>query len=221
MFRLAVVASVVALAFLGADSAFAAEEEGATELEKVVWCKVNTSPCPAGKDFPVNSVSHWELKTSTNARFLLGMGEVACTLATATALLETLLVDASMSLLFKNCTSGGEACEVKSEGVNYLAKGELKPGDSGYEILLTRRGAFGQPRFRIECPGINCVFLTTSALLEQVAGASDVIFGVLQTLEAETMICKMLLGNAVWHAEYLARCLESGTLVGCWLVMEE
>jgi hypothetical protein len=208
----ATVALVTALVALSVGSAAGQ----ATELEKVVLCKVSTDPCPAGKSFPVNTTVKWELTPETNAVFLNSTKQVNCAESVGSGLSETTLAEFAIFVEFAFCTDG-ENCTVKTP-MSYLATGELQASHSAYEVLVTRRGSTS-PTVMIECSKYKCEFNTTSVLLAQQVGASDVVLKVSQSLTPVGFLCS-LLGNFVWDAEYLLRCLESGTPVACWLRME-
>lgn len=222
MFGLAAIAVAAVMAFVGVTSASAV-----TALEEVVLCKVNTSPCPAGNDFPSGTVVHGELKAGTSAVLDAGVfGKIICTGSTTLGTTTSLLVHGEITALaFTGCTFNNKSCsKVEPLHLNYLIKGELKPTDTGYEVLVTEKAGNGIPEVHVECPGVKCSFTSATTLLEQIAEAGDAVLKVEQKVTFLTPglgdTCPALT-EPTWNAEYLTRCLESPTvLVGCWIVME-
>jgi len=215
MFGVAVIATVVTMAFVGASSAMAV-----TELEKVVLCNENVSPCPAGHDFESPTVFHGELKTGTKA-VLLASTQIECPASTTLGITDELLVHGEITALtFEKCkTNTGVACAVVKEHLNYLIKGELNATHSGYEAVVTGLNN-GQPQATVVCGTIiECKYGETSVLFTAEPEAGDMVLSVLQELTGVGPLCGTIV-HPVWHAKYLTRCLEGSSLVGCWLEME-
>lgn len=215
MFGLAVMATVIAMAFVGATSAVAV-----TELEEVVLCNQNTSPCPAGHDFGAGTVLHGELKASTNA-VLLSSIEVTCELSTMLGTTTSLLIHGEITALaLANCHSGDLFCKATVEHLNFLFKGELNAFHTGYEVLVTEKGTNGRPQIKIVCGKfMECDYGEPNILFSAEPDATDTVLSVLQELTGLGPLCGAI-AHPVWHAKYLIRCLEGSNLVGCWLETE-
>ena len=216
IFGLAATAAVAVMAFVGASSAMAV-----TELEEVVLCNQNTSPCPAGHDFASGTVLHGELKTGTKA-LLLSSIPIECLSSTTLGTTTSLLAHGEITALtFSNCKTGtGVSCTVTTEHLNYLVKGELNAAHNGYEVLVTALGANGQPQAHVLCGTVvDCKYGESNVLLTAEPETGDTVLSVLQELAGVGPLCGII-AHPIWHAKYLTRCLEGTNLVGCWLEME-
>jgi hypothetical protein len=223
MFGLAAIAALLAMAFVGASSAMAT-----TELEEVVVCKEDVSPCPANKRFASGTKIDAELVAGTHATLLSGIGNILCNESevegeTTAALAMGKITNYNFKLNGGPCenTSNLEPCTVTAQHLPNLITGELNAAHTGYVALVQEEGTNGRPEALIEECGtsLSCSFGAPTIEFEQVLLASDVDLKVLQTLTALGFFCG-LAGNSQWHAEYLTQCLEGTTKVGCWLEME-
>jgi len=215
MFGLAAIAAAAVMAFVGATSAMAI-----TELEEVVLCNENVSPCPAGHDFAAGTVLHGELKSATKA-VLLSSIQIECSSSTTLGTTTSLLAHGEITALtFSNCkTSTGVTCTVTVEHLNFLVNGELNATHSGYEAVVTGISN-GQPQAQVVCGTVvECKYGETSVLLTAEPEAGDTVLSVLQELTGVGPLCGTI-AHPVWHAKYLTRCLSGTSLVGCWLAME-
>jgi hypothetical protein len=215
MFGLAAIAVGAFMAFLGATSA------SATTLENVVLCRIsNEDPCAAGNRLGSGTVLH---ATSVTEPLLLAAFDVKCLSSKILGATNSTLAHGEITALsFTHCyrVSTGKLCTATAERLNYLIKGELQPGDSGYETLVTAGSSGLRPEVFLDCPedSIECKYGVDSLLSEALggSGSADTVLDVLQTLSG-LGICFV---SATWHAEYLVKCLEGTSEVSCWLRME-
>jgi len=213
MLGLAAIAVGAFMAFLGASSA------SATPLEEVVVCKVLQDPCSSSNHLGNGTILHG---LASNPVLLAPGDDVFCSHSEVEGEIESLLAHGLIEeVTFTGCERGGEECTVSVNNEPFLAKGELKSTDSGYEILVTKPGS--RPQANINCPGINCNFGANTILFEYLDPSSGAlaVLDVLQDLSGEGGLCVFLSGT--WHAQYTTSCLEStnpGTTVDCWLAME-
>jgi hypothetical protein len=224
VFGLAAITALLAMAFVGASSAMAV-----TELEEVVFCKEDVSPCPGNKRFPSGTKFDAELVAGTQFTILSNIGNLVCNESTIEGETTTLLVMAKNTNYTFNknggsCenTSNGEPCEIEAIHTPHLVTGELNAAHTGYNVLVTEEGGPNKrPEIRAQgCgTGLDCSYGESNILFEQVLLANDIDLKLLQTLTALGFFCGMG-ANSVTHAEYLVRCLEGTNRVGCWLTME-
>lgn len=203
-------------AFVGATSAMAV-----TELEKVVFCKENASPCPAKKIFGATSFVG-DPKAGTTPEILTNAGTIKCTKgAEVEGITEELRIVGHINFFaWGGCELGGEPCTVTEEHLNYRLRGELFESNTGYR-LLGFEDTKGPPQLRIVCEGgLNCAIHVKTLEMEQVALETDAALRLWQEFATEGFVCVGLLGTVVVHTEYLLRCYEGALVKNCWMTME-
>ena len=206
------------MAFMGATAAMAV-----TELEKVVFCKENASPCPKGKDFgaPVSFVG--DLKAGTTPTILTNIGNIKCAKGSEIeGVTEELKIFGDLTFFsWAACALNGEPCTVTAEHLKYRLRGELFSTDTGYR-LLAFEDTEGPPQLRLQCEmGLNCAISVKTLEMEQVAELNDAALRVEEEFVPGGFLCVGLLGSpTVVHAEYLLRCYEGALIKNCWMTME-
>jgi hypothetical protein len=208
MLGLAVVATVVATAFLGASSAAAH-----------TICKSNhpLDECPVGDRYTLPVEISSTLVSGTNAVLLSSVGNVTCKKSEVKGKItgntgESVLGEIT-SVTFTECKLGSTACTVTTENVPYTAHLLLaiekvtEPADLGggtfqqhYHLVVLNGKA------HVECGAfINCKFGAPEILFRVRPLATDSDLLVLQELEREGGFCP---ATSTWHAQYLLLGLE-------------
>jgi hypothetical protein len=218
LFGLATLAIGALMAFMGATSAMAV-----TELEKVVFCKVNTSPCPNGKDFGAPTPFVAGIKSGTTPTILTNAGNIKCVKSSEIeGITEELRLLGDLTFFaWAGCSRNGEPCTVTAEHLQYRLRGELFDTDTGYRFLAFE-DTKGPPQLRLQCEmGLNCAISVKTLEMEQVAELSDAVLRVEEEFVPGGFLCVGLLGaSTVVHAEYLLRCFEGALVKNCWMTME-
>jgi len=184
----AVVASMVAMAFIGASTASA--------TFNTTLCKVKEDPCAAGNQYPSGTVLSGQLAAGKTAK-LTGALEVTCSASTVSGKTEgtlgvTSLLGTITGLTFTSC---GSTCEsITAESFPYVSHLLNTGGLKGTLTVLN-------PKVTLK----NCTIFKITCT----ATAASVVLDVDTTVQPPTIkainepLSLGACGNGTWNAEYV------------------
>lgn len=187
---LAVCASVLALAVLGACSA------SATSL-----CKKNESPCSAGNTYSIGTSLKTKLAAGTKTTFGAGIIEEDCEeseILGETTNSGTPLLGRVTAVLFSFCS-----CE-RAVAVHLPWQLKIEAIGGGDGTLTATSGGNGNPGFEVECSGVKCVYETpkvSSAFNPGSPALWEVNSKMVLNASKSAFICTFV-GEGIWLGEY-------------------
>lgn len=196
MLSLGALASLAAMAFIGASSASA-----------VTLCRVNQNPCQAANQYLEGTVIKAELEKEKKAVLKTNLATVECTISKSEG--KTTKTSASplpgtiSKLTFEGCkTTGGVVCTVTVVNLPYNAAVAATGGGNG--TLTATSGGTGNPGATVVCGTVlNCKFSTPSATLTVLGGEPAKLDAENIELEPEVISLESVCPTeAFWTAPY-------------------